>query len=174
MPDEPTQYRPGYATLRRFRESRADSDYFLTCNVEERKRGLDNPELVAALRGEVEQLAQRNCWSMRCGVVMPDHLHLVVRLGATIPLGGCIKSFKGRLATTLRGRGLSWQEGYYDRRLRDAEELRAMFLYVFLNPYRAELVKGDEHWPGYFCSAEDWEWFQHLTRESLPEPDWLR
>jgi hypothetical protein len=44
---------------------------------------------------------------------------------------------------------------------------------VFLNPYRAKVVGPREPWKGYFCDAEDWQWFAPLTDGSSPFPEGL-
>jgi hypothetical protein len=54
------------------------------------------------------------------------------------------------------------------------EDLLLVFLYIFLNPYRKNLIQLDRPWPGYYCSTEDWNWFGPLTKENCPEPAWLR
>ena len=85
-----------------------------------------------------------------------------------------MRLFKGRLSPELRARGLCWQEGFYDHRIREPSDLLPVFLYIFLNPYRAALIKQSERWPGYYCLAADWAWFGEMTSESLPLPEWLR
>ena len=105
---------------------------------------------------------------------MPDHLHLLIRLGESLPLGECVKLFKGRLSPCLRPARLHWQDGFYDHQLRPADDELAVFLYIYLNPYRAGLLPGTKTWPGYRCRPEDWAWFGALTKECTPQPEWLR
>ena len=105
---------------------------------------------------------------------MPDHVHLVVDLTGRRSLEECVRLLKGRLARNLRQRNLSWQPGFYERRMRKAEALGPVFHYVYLNPYRAKLVSEKQIWDGYYCSAGDWEWFGTLTEESVPQPEWLK
>lgn len=80
---------------------------------------------------------------------------------------------RGRLTPTLRRSGLHWQDGYYDRKLRADDNRLPLFLYIFLNPNRAGLIKTGERWPGFFCRAEDWEWFGKMTDHDCPMPEWL-
>src|SRR3954462_6247961 len=68
----------------------------------------------------------------------------------------------------------SMAEGFYDHQLRADDDVLAVFRYIYLNPYRAGLLPESETWPGYRCRAEDWNWFGPLTRESAPQPEWLR
>jgi REP element-mobilizing transposase RayT len=112
-------------------------------------------------------------WTVRCAVAMPDHLHLLVTLGDSTTLTACVRRLKGALTPLLRKHGVQWQPTFFDHRLRPDEELLPVFLYIFLNPYRAKLVAPGESWAQYACRAEDWAWFSPLTRESRPMPEWL-
>ena len=53
------------------------------------------------------------------------------------------------------------------------EDRLALFLYIFLNPYRARLCAPGERWPGYFCREEDWSWFNGELNSERPYPEWL-
>ena len=105
---------------------------------------------------------------------MQDHVHLLVTLRENQSLGECVRLFKGPLIPDLRIRSLRWQEGFYDHRIREPSELLPVFLYIFLNPYCAGLIRENEHWAGYYCRAMDWGWFERMTRKSAPQPEWLR
>lgn len=165
---------PGYAALRRFRESKPNAEYFLTINLAKRGRGLERQLLTAAVIGQWDRLEAENHWLVRTATVMPDHLHLLVRMGESNSLEECIKLLKGRVSPCLRAGTLRWQDGFYEHQLRPADDVLAVFLYIFLNPYRAGLILETEIWPGYRCRPEDWDWFGQLTRESIPQPEWLR
>jgi putative transposase len=76
---------------------------------------------------------------------MPDHVHVIVALGATAPwqkpLGriiGAVKSRSTRCITVLwgtTGRRV-WQRGFHDRVVRDAAELERYRRYIAENPAR--------------------------------------
>jgi REP element-mobilizing transposase RayT len=121
-----------------------------------------------------ESLGHEGIWQVRTAVVMPDHLHLLVVLQTSDGLAAAMRLFKGRLAAELRSVGLRWEKGYFDHRLRPQEDCLPVFLYLFLNPYRAGLVAPGQKWPGYYCAAEDWDWFQSLTDSGTPFPEWLQ
>lgn len=166
--------KPGYAALRRFRESRPGAEYFLTVNLKDRGRGVEEQELTAQVFQQWQGLEREGLWSVRTAVVMPDHIHLLVCLGAAGSLIECMRLMKGRLTPALRKHGLKWQEGFYEHQVRAAEDRLPIFLYIFLNPYRGNLISAEQSWLGYFCHPEDWDWFGDLTRESVPQPEWLR
>jgi putative transposase len=164
----------GYAALRRYRWSLPDAEYFVTVKTRRAAAALTAPEIMAALAIERRSLARSDVWKPRCWVVMPDHLHMVFSLGPSAQLPDCMRLFKGRTSVPLRHRGVRWQSGYYEHRIRDTEDRLPIFLYIYLNPYRAKLVDESTEWPGFWCSEADFEWFRQITNRDLPMPAWLR
>jgi len=58
---------------------------------------------VAARCGELlEQVAAEHGWEIVAKEVMPDHVHLFVRVGPTDALAAVVRAFKGRTARVLR------------------------------------------------------------------------
>ena len=163
----------GHEALRRGRWSAAGAEYFLTCCTDQRETGLEEAMTTRAVLAKANELAHAGAWILRTAVIMPNHLHLLATLGAESELKGILRLFKGRTSTVLRTRGLRWQRGYFDHRLRKAEDRWPVFHYIFLNPYRAGLIGAGEKWPGYFCAEEDWAWFEPLTNQGCPFPGWL-
>jgi putative transposase len=164
---------PGYAALRKGRFSAPGRTYFLTACTQVRRPGLTAPHLTEALVSEARQLEATDVWRLRCTVVMPDHWHGLITLGHTVTLGQAMRLFKGRTTPALRRAGLAWQPAYFDHHLRDDEPLAPVFRYIFLNPYRKELLPLDQAWPGFWCSPEDWSWFGPMTQDGGPLPEWL-
>jgi len=166
--------KPGYAALRRFRESKSGATYFITANLAGRGPVLESAELTDAVSQHWRNLEADGSWTVRTAVVMPDHLHLLVDLSGRTSLAEGMRMFKSRLTPAMRGHGLKWQEGFYEHQMRESDDMLPVFLYIYLNPYRADLLQVDQIWPGYHCCPEDWKWFGGLTRESMPQPEWLR
>jgi putative transposase len=161
----------GQEALRRGRQSLCGASYFLTVCTEHRHSGLEAGVLATALLNRARDACCR--WSLRAAVVMPDHVHLLVVLHASCSLSEAIRLFKGRSASSLREHGMKWQHGCFDHQLRVNEDVLPVFLYIFLNPYRAGLIQAGQQWQGYYCSPDDWNWFEPLTNSSLPFPEWL-
>jgi len=166
----------GHAALRRGRASMQGAEYFLTVCTNERKTGLTTPQVVEAILGEVRAMEADETWQMRCLVVMPDHFHLLMVLGERLTLGKSIARLKAKTARAMETEDneLKWERGYFDRRVRADDDRLPLFLYIYLNPYRAELCRRNEQWPWYFCSEKDWNWFKGLLAEDCPWPEWLK
>ena len=86
-------------------------------------------------------------------VVMPDHMHWLVQLKSDRTLSDIMDTMKSRSARQinrhLRRRGPLWQRGFWDRAVRQDEDLLAIARYIVANPLRAGLVKlpgGYPHW----------------------------
>jgi REP element-mobilizing transposase RayT len=88
-------------------------------------------------------------------VVMPNHVHVLIRVGDTAPLSRIVqnwKSISAVAANKLLGRsGGFWQLDYWDTFLRDAEQTRKAIRYIENNPVKANLCRAPEEWP--FSSA---------------------
>ena len=84
-------------------------------------------------------------------VVMPDHLHWLVELGAAASLSQVMASVKKRSARTINARnnriGSLWQAGFHDHAVRRDEDLKALAYYVIRNPVRAGLVQSIRDYP---------------------------
>jgi len=79
-------------------------------------------------------------------VVMPDHLHWLMRLQTT-DLSKVVRDVKAVSAHRLGGK--VWQAGFFDHAARHEEDVVAMARYIVANPLRAGLVQslGDyPHW----------------------------
>ena len=71
-------------------------------------------------------------------VVMPDHLHWLLGLGAGADLTATVQAVKS--VTAHRVGGAVWQRGFHDRAIRQEDDLPAVARYVVANPVRAGLV----------------------------------
>ena len=173
MPTGPEIHR-GYSALRRWRCTMRGPDYFITGCLDRPLTGLNHASLAPLIQARLHQMEMQGCWHVRSSVLMPDHFHLLVTLTAQSSLPEGVRLFKGPLIPVLRKHGLHWQKNFYDHRLGSADELLPTFLYIFLNPYRADLIEPTQRWLWYECAPRDWEWFGRMTNEDLPYPEWLR
>ena len=79
-------------------------------------------------------------------VIMPNHLHAIIRLVAGHPLPTVVKSWKSFSARQINAQngcpGPLWQEGYWDRLVRDDAHLARCRNYLQRNPEKARLAPG--------------------------------
>jgi REP element-mobilizing transposase RayT len=87
--------------------------------------------------------------------LMPNHVHVVVRLFAGQSLSSLMRSWKTYTARTankiLSRSGEFWQREYYDHLIRDGGELERAIEYVRRNPERAGL----NDWQWIWCADVD-------------------
>jgi len=165
--------KPGYSALRKGRVDLKEARYFLTITLQrplpKDSNGLRAPALQQDLITRARSIDE---WQLLCMVVMPDHIHLLVRLDSE-KVARPVRLLKGRFVPLLRDCRLSWQPGFYDHRLRPEDKVGGVVRYMWLNPYRAKLCAVDEAWDGWWCSEEAAKWIGP-TSSDLPSPAWWR
>jgi putative transposase len=135
--------RRGHAALRRGRTSIAHQVYLVTAVTHGRAPLFADWRtgrlVVNALR------RYRHAAETLCYVVMPDHLHWLLRLEPQYTLSQVVRGVKGNSSYEIGRRqatqGHVWQPGFHDRALRADEDLQAAARYIVANPLRAGLVR---------------------------------
>ncbi|MDX2031264.1 MAG: transposase [Blastocatellia bacterium] len=116
----------------------------------------------------------RERYDLIAWVVMPNHVHVLIRVYEGAPLAKIIQSWKSytgkRIAAMIEERALRvgdphtlrprfeqvWMRDYWDRYIRDEKHFAAVVAYIHRNPVKAGLVERAEDWP--WSSARDyWE-----------------
>ena len=132
--------------LRRGRHSEPGRIYHITTVTHER-----NPAFLplASARVVVRVLAELHARSRAetlAYVLMPDHLHWLMRLGERADLSSTVAAMKSLSARRL-GRGRLWQPAFHDHAIRRDEDIRAAARYIVANPLRAGLVEDIGQYP---------------------------
>jgi REP element-mobilizing transposase RayT len=107
-------------------------------------------KMVAAVWGEIPDRSPGV--ELDTLIVMPDHLHAIVSLsGGTYSLSEIVHHLKSRttaqyaLGVRQHGwppfPGTLWQRGFFDRVIRDEEELNRLREYILQNPMRWSLAR---------------------------------
>jgi putative transposase len=132
--------------------------YFVTFNTLLKRPLLANDSVHAAFRGYAERGLEFNVATGRY-VLMPDHLHVFVRIARDMTLRrwesglkrclGKAISALGHEPTRIPGARLRsfWQPGFFDHLLRHDESYAQKWDYVWRNPVRAGLVAQPQDWP---------------------------
>jgi len=135
---------PGTSASRRGRHTQKNGIYFITAITDQRIpwfQELSFAQIMCRILASPAGLADAEnlCW-----VVMPDHVHLLVRIGET-PLQKVLNRLKSRSARLLNleiGRtGRFWDPGFHDHALRREESIVDVARYIVANPIRAGLVR---------------------------------
>ena len=105
--------------------------------------------------------------------VMPDHLHVLFTLGATLTIGQTIARWKSSLRRSIEF-AEDFQRDFWDHRLRETEQIEDYALYIFLNPYRARLLLHDRIWPGWWAPEPSlFRFTALLAAGGTPPREWL-
>ncbi|MBD5780689.1 transposase [Pelagicoccus sp. NFK12] len=144
--------------------------YFVTLCVAGRKETLRQKAAADTLFRQLDRLHADQEVEMACAVVMPDHMHLLFRLGSSLSLGRVVSKFK-----TLTRSAARWQKDFYDHRLREDESEEAYGFYVFMNPYTKGLLALDERWDCWRrWRVSPYRFEALLDRDGVVPENWLR
>jgi putative transposase len=163
----------GPNALRRGRSSLPGANYFITACVDPHEPVL-RATFADAILSALHEPETGSIWRMRCGTIMPDHIHCLIELGAIHSLPRALGRFKVLTKAIMIRTAASWQRNFYDHRLRPNESVEPVIRYIFMNPYASGLIQPGERWPWFYCAPEDWTWFNQLTDLGQPYPEWLR
>ena len=124
--------------------------YSLTLCTFERRRCFTDAGLVRNVLSQFLQCAQVADFDVLAYCFMPDHLHVVAAgTTSTADLRVFVPAAKQRSAHVARSwiRGRLWQPGYYERILRDRDDVANVIRYVLENPVRAGLARSASDYP---------------------------
>jgi putative transposase len=104
--------------------------------------------------------------------IMPNHVHVLVRLMENQWLVDIVKLWKGGSAIEinriLQRKGALWQRDYYDRYVRDLDHLHDCIAYIRNNPVKAGLCHKPKDWP-FSSVGTDWNGAPSLAG-TKPQP----
>jgi mannosylglucosylglycerate synthase len=96
-------------------------------------------------------------YALKSYVIMPNHVHVLVRLQDGWPLERIVQNWKERSAKAINAAlgttGTVWQKGYFDRLIRSAEHWEFVDGYIRRNPEKARLKTGFRVWSADESSA---------------------
>ncbi|MDF3864692.1 transposase, partial [Pseudomonas denitrificans (nom. rej.)] len=133
--------------LRNGRHSLEGQIYLVTTVTFQREPLFVEWNACCSVARELHQLTQAK---LLAWVLMPDHLHCLIRLENS-SLSGYMQQLKSvtaiALNKALKRTGKVWQSGYHDHALRREEDLKATARYLVANPLRAGLVRSLRDYP---------------------------
>jgi putative transposase len=142
--------------------------YLLTICTFQRTPILNSAELVESLLMTFQQCSRVHHFANHAYSFMPDHVHVVPE-GERCDSDFCelVRLWKSETAfyfkrtTSLR----LWQRGFFDRALRDHDEMMAFARYVIENPRRAGLSEERRRYP---FVGSDTTTIEEILRGELP------
>jgi REP element-mobilizing transposase RayT len=133
--------------LRKGRVSIPGARYFITCTCVRPADRLTSGTCPDAIFAAVQLLNDHNDISQLAATIMPDHVHPLLQLGQRLSVSRVISKLKAHTKPALERTRMTWQQNFFEHRLRAEDELESFARYMFLNPYRAGLITTKESWP---------------------------
>ncbi len=125
--------------------------FFLTICAD--KRGAD--VLTAhgtAILAAVRHRHSTGVWFCRIFLIMPDHIHALLRFpDSAHPMRKVVSEFK---RWTAHVGGFRWQRDFFEHRLRSNESVNDKADYIWMNPVRAGLAASPGQWPHVFIARD--------------------
>lgn len=114
---------------------------------------LTDPVLAPALLESVRFYEERGRWHALLWLLMPDHLHALLAFPPNEVMSRVVGDWKRFHA---KRRGVIWQEGYFDHRVRnDDGELARKAAYIWQNPVASGLCTAPGAWPWVYPTLQD-------------------
>jgi putative transposase len=112
--------------------------------VKQTDRPLTTPDIGAQLLASAGLYHDKGRWHCRLLLLMPDHLHALLIFSSATAMGPVPSSWKGYHAKRL---GLTWQNNFFDHRIRTPGKLKEAEAYIRQNPVRRNLCAEQSAWP---------------------------
>lgn len=136
------------------------STYFITICVDSKiDRPFLNPNIAMTLISFLNRDDNKK-YVLHAYVVMPDHLHIIIKPILGYSLSTIMQKLKGGSAYTinklLNRKGKFWQVENFDHLIRDGIGLREKWEYIKQNPVNAKIVNYAEEYPfsSFYISAD--------------------
>ena len=89
-------------------------------------------------------------WCCELVLLMPDHLHALLRFPRDPGMTAVIENWKRGVA---RFQGVHWQDGFFDHRIRSLKEAQEKWHYIRLNPVVKGLCEKPDDWPHWWSGS---------------------
>ena len=141
--------------LRKGRASIQGTYYHIIICTHQRQKILMDRTIASIIFKTFDWLETENRQEWVCIMVMPDHVHTIIKLGQGQPLSQVLHSMKRFTAREINKHlsrtGSLWQKGYTDWGIRDETALNKTIRYCYANPVRAGIVASARDYPYWRC-----------------------
>lgn len=105
--------------------------------------------LLGALADRVQEVVLNRHgedYVLQAWCVMPNHVHVLVQPRRGLSLKSIVQAWKSVCSHASGAPRPLWQKNYFDRYMRDEEQVWFTINYIEANPVAAGLVAAKEHW----------------------------
>ena len=131
--------------------------HIIICSHQRQKILADNT-VASIIFNTFDWLETENRLEWICIMVMPDHVHMVIKLGEGQTLSKVLHSLKlftaRKINKHLSRYGPLWQKGYTDWGIRTETTLNRTIRYCYANPMRKGMVAASRDYPHWRCKFE--------------------
>jgi REP element-mobilizing transposase RayT len=138
--------------LSQWEEEELEELHFRELNLQHHNKGarfLENPR-IASIVADAFHYFDSKRYCLFAWVIMPTHIHIIVRPNNGYALSEIIhswKSFTAQESNKILGRtGKFWHAEYYDHLVRDEEDFARCMQYLWSNPEEAKLTDWQWRW----------------------------
>ncbi len=117
------------------------SIYFITTSLSQKNRLFTEDE-AEIVEETILDLASRKEIVVYAYVIMPDHIHLLIR-PINLGISKTVQLIKGRASRKIN-KGSFWQKGFFDFTIMTDKKFREKFNYIHYNPVKRGLVERAE------------------------------
>jgi putative transposase len=108
------------------------------------------PEIGKTILDSISWRNENHIWFCELALLMPDHVHLILNFPENVTMTKTMRDWKSWLAKVHE---ISWQENFFDHRLRNDENFNQKAEYILQNPVRAGYVEKPADWPYVWISS---------------------
>ena len=150
----------GYRSHNRYkgRVSIPGAYYHIIVCTHQRQKILINNTVASIIFNTFDWLEAENRLEWICIMVMPDHVHAVIKLEEGQTLSKVLHSLKlftaRKINKYLSRNGSLWQKGYTDWGIRTEGTLNKTIHYCYMNPVRKGIVASSRDYPYWRCKFE--------------------
>jgi REP element-mobilizing transposase RayT len=160
--------------LQKGRISLSYARYFITCSSKRPQKRMAETVPALTIKNALKRLEESGDIILLCGTIMPDHVHLLAVLQDKLSIGRVVGKFKALTKISLLQYDIHWQRDFFEHRLRPGEPAANYARYIFLNPYRSNLISRKSEWPHWMKNGEtDFDFMPYLEQGHYPPGEWL-
>jgi putative transposase len=157
---------PHSRNLRLHRLTDTPATFFVTKSLLPKKAVLDEAARAMIVSAFAFAVHEQRIY-LRAFVVMPDHWHALFALREpwTLPkfMHHMMSYVGGRTSALLTNHKASWQDSYYDTRVKTAKQFEFVSRYIEQNPVEKGLVERPDEWNASSAKRKDlvtdpWPW----------------